>query len=55
MEELVTRKQISPGNIILVENFTLVYSFPGHKIADLLTLIPSGKDQEISNLKYTIM
>lgn len=44
MAELVTRKQISPGNIILVENFTLVHS-SGHKIADLILLIPMERLQ----------
>lgn len=51
MAESVTSKQISPGNIILVESFTLVNSFPGHQVADLILLIPKGKNLEASNLK----
>lgn len=54
MAELVTRKQISPGNIILVANFTLVSS-SGHKIANCIMLIPTRKNPEASNLKSIIM
>lgn len=45
------RKQISPWDMILVENFILVTSSPGHQIADLIMFIPNGKKPEASPLK----